>query len=88
MGERRHHQMPAGIRVEVEDHVAMPPAMDDQRLAVVPVVGLRAEHAFVLLAGGGHVAQAPGRPDPMIGHRRGILVAAGWCPPGPDLNDP
>ena len=77
MLEGGHHQVAVRVGEEVEDHEAALAAVDDQRLAVVSRLGLRAEDALVAVFRILHVAQAPGRPDPLVGHRRGILVAGG-----------
>src|SRR6202012_5249450 len=67
---RRDHQVPVRVRVEVEDHEGTLAAVDDQVALVVILRGLRAEDALLLFVLGcvRHVSEAPGRPDPEVGH--------------------
>ena len=68
--ERRHHQVPVGVREQVQDHEAVLAAVDDQVRFVVGGGRLAAEDALRLGILGGvlHVGEAPRRPDPLIGH--------------------
>ena len=45
--EGSHHQVAVRVREEVEDHEAALAPVDDQRLAVVALLGLGAEDALV-----------------------------------------
>jgi hypothetical protein len=61
--ERRHHQVPVRVRVEVQEHVRLLAAVDDQ-VRVVVAGGLVAEDAPGLLRALLDVLQPPRRPQP------------------------